>query len=138
MKTLSPRIPRTSRLVVAAWMLLACQGAGLLHHLVVQQHLCAEHGEWTDAESNSQGEVGKPDHSPALGLNAGFVQLSGEHEHCALMIVERSSANHCNAVSIPPPRVEHAASPLLPSDPIDVARVPVLRLAPKGSPPANV
>lgn len=110
---------------------LAAQLSSFSHQLLVKHITCAEHGELIHA--------GETDAAPVADANSvtSTAQVAGHgHEHCDVFLARREQL-----AVVPPAVVVLAAAPLALPLPVFTrtvhsVSVPLLRLAPKSSPPA--
>lgn len=111
-----------------------------VHLLLVQHSTCPEHGEIIDQPAGQPPSTDSLAERPAAQTQPTWqsTESAGEHRHahCAFVLSRRQVFTASVAISaylVPP--IEHPA-PLPQKDVRPVARIAVLRLAPKQSPPA--
>ncbi len=140
------RPPRPHRLsarlsgVVAAWLVIAGQLGGPLHHLAVEHTVCAAHGEIVHADDHHAEAA--HDHAPAPAtFTAALLPVApdqhGEHDHCDALW------RHDERDATPPRSLALAAPPATgPPDALASLRAApapraLYRTAPKADPPAR-
>jgi hypothetical protein len=123
---------------VVAAIALASQLSSLAHHLLVAHAVCPRHGEWMHADELAAHESSTVDASQADALatwSALPTDNGHEHEHCAVVSDRRQSlaAQARSRIVSPAADVAHVAM----GGPCEASTgsVPLLRLAPKNSPP---
>jgi hypothetical protein len=131
----SVKVADRTRTTLAALAALALVASGLLagwHRASVMHATCAEHGDEVHVEKVAGAE--RPDEDGASRLvSTSWQEAEGDH-HCQLSATSRESvgadADPCVVTADPP--VDHAP---LAGVVADAAGAPLLRLAPKTSPP---
>jgi len=114
-----------SVLTLLAVALSIAQFAGPLHEMLASHRVCAQHGELVKVSTHHDGP------SPDVPVS------DHRHEHCALLLANNRAAERpvvVAASSLQPPAV--SVTFVAPPQP-QFAVVPVLRYAPKNSPPAG-
>jgi hypothetical protein len=123
---------------VVAAIVLASQLSSLAHHLLVAHAVCPRHGEWIHADELAAHESSAADASQAdapAAWSALPTDSAHEHEHCAVVSDRRQSlaAQARSQIVSPVDDVAHVA--IGRTCAASTGSVPLLRLAPKNSPP---
>jgi hypothetical protein len=123
---------------VGALFLVAGHAAGLAHDLTAQHARCAEHGELLDIDE-TQAASGAPallaSRSEVAVASTPAPPSAAQHDHCAVAAL-RSAAWDESSSAESAPQPEFIAAVQLPSAPALGGSLALLRVAPKGSPPA--
>jgi len=115
-------------------LLVALQLGGVAHFLLVQHETCPEHGELVHGRHNHQlGPSASPSSTSGVRESAASPGES-EHSHCLVSLHQRT-----RALSAPVQEILHLVmgevQPALRALEAPPPSVPVLSVAPKGSPP---
>lgn len=140
-KAVGCRVPwaRVVSVLVAA-LLIVSQASSLAHALLVEHAVCPQHGEWMHADelaAHAGGSGAKADRAGRPTLQTALPPAEGhEHEHCAVLS-ERRQSGAAESTSPADSMVFGADQTVacLTGGATEAQSVPLLRLAPKNSPP---